>query len=67
MQLMTLVAMEKPVSNHPDDIRDEKVKVLRCTKPIEDEDCVIGHAPLQLGPQNRARECLMCRSVQCKW
>ena len=39
---MTLVAMEKPVSKHPDDIRDEKLKVLRCVKPLTVDDCVIG-------------------------
>ena len=41
-QLMTLIAMEKPVSKHPDDIRDEKLKVLRCVKPLAVDDCVIG-------------------------
>lgn len=39
---MTLVAMEKPVSSHPDDVRDEKLKVLRCIKPVTEADCVIG-------------------------
>jgi glucose-6-phosphate 1-dehydrogenase len=28
MQILSLVAMEKPVSIHPDDIRNEKVSVL---------------------------------------
>eukprot|EP00878_Enallax_costatus_P001274 GHUV01001418.1.p1 GENE.GHUV01001418.1~~GHUV01001418.1.p1 ORF type:complete len:249 (+),score=60.20 GHUV01001418.1:227-973(+) len=34
--------MECPVSNHPDDIRDEKCKVLRCIKPIGVEDVLLG-------------------------
>ena len=34
--------MEKPVSTSADDIRDEKVKVLKCTAPVELEDCVLG-------------------------
>jgi glucose-6-phosphate 1-dehydrogenase len=34
--------MECPVSNHPDDIRDEKCKVLRCISPLKLEDVVLG-------------------------
>lgn len=34
MQLMSLVAMEPPVSMDADDLRDEKVKVLKSIKPI---------------------------------
>lgn len=34
--------MECPVSNHPDDIRDEKCKVLRCIKPIGVDDVLLG-------------------------
>lgn len=41
-QLLAVVAMEKPVSVHPDDIRDEKVKLLRCIRPVEDMDTVLG-------------------------
>lgn len=41
-QLLALVAMECPVSNHPDDIRDEKCRVLRCIPPVEDRDCLLG-------------------------
>jgi glucose-6-phosphate 1-dehydrogenase len=29
--------MEQPVSSHPDDIRDEKCKVLRCIRPVTEE------------------------------
>ncbi|XP_069693097.1 glucose-6-phosphate 1-dehydrogenase isoform X2 [Periplaneta americana] len=42
LQILSLVAMEKPASVHPDDIRNEKVKVLRCIKPLELEDAVLG-------------------------
>eukprot|EP00245_Coleochaete_scutata_P012804 TRINITY_DN501_c2_g2_i1.p1 TRINITY_DN501_c2_g2~~TRINITY_DN501_c2_g2_i1.p1 ORF type:complete len:523 (+),score=91.19 TRINITY_DN501_c2_g2_i1:216-1784(+) len=42
MQVLCLVAMEKPVSLSPEDIRDEKVKVLRCIEPIQDSDVVLG-------------------------
>ncbi|KAK9497690.1 hypothetical protein O3M35_004367 [Rhynocoris fuscipes] len=42
MQILSLVAMEKPASIHPDDIRNEKVKVLKCIKPVKIEDVVLG-------------------------
>ncbi|XP_044256581.1 glucose-6-phosphate 1-dehydrogenase isoform X2 [Tribolium madens] len=42
LQILTLVAMEKPASVHPDDIRNEKVKVLRCIRVIERKDVVLG-------------------------
>ncbi len=38
LQLLTLTAMEPPVSLDPDAIRDEKVKVLRALHPIQGED-----------------------------
>eukprot|EP00001_Collodictyon_triciliatum_P104196 18314_5 len=34
--------MEPPASDDPDAIRDEKVRVLRATKPIAREDIIIG-------------------------
>eukprot|EP00798_Chlamydomonas_sp_ICE-L_P002087 gene2087-18142_t len=42
VQVMTLMCMESPVSMHPDDIRDEKVKVLRQISVVKPEDCIIG-------------------------
>jgi glucose-6-phosphate 1-dehydrogenase len=42
MQMLTLIAMEPPVSLSPKDIRDEKVKVLRCITPLTSQDCVYG-------------------------
>ncbi|GIU92350.1 MAG: hypothetical protein KatS3mg011_1256 [Acidimicrobiia bacterium] len=41
-QLLTLVAMEPPVRFEPDDIRNEKVKVLRAIRPLEPGDVVRG-------------------------
>lgn len=42
LQMLSLVAMERPISSNPEDIRDEKVKVLRCMPAIKREDIVIG-------------------------
>lgn len=42
LQILSLIAMEKPASVHPDDIRDEKVKVLKCIEPISIDDVVLG-------------------------
>lgn len=41
LQILALLAMEKPVSGNADDIRDEKVKVIRCIKPVAVEDVVL--------------------------
>jgi len=42
MQLFALVAMEPPVSLNSEDVRDEKVKVLRATETVGLEDAVVG-------------------------
>lgn len=42
LQLLTLVAMECPVSLMSDAIRDEKLKVLRSIVPIKMDDVVLG-------------------------
>ncbi|KAJ8445231.1 hypothetical protein Cgig2_024437 [Carnegiea gigantea] len=42
LQVLCLVAMEKPVSLKPEHIRDEKVKVLQAVNPIKDEEVVLG-------------------------
>eukprot|EP00794_Sanderia_malayensis_P006121 gene6121-6825_t len=42
MQIMTLIAMEKPPTTNADDIRDEKLKVLKCMKPLQLENMVLG-------------------------
>uniref|UniRef100_A0A3P8ZU45 Glucose-6-phosphate 1-dehydrogenase n=1 Tax=Esox lucius TaxID=8010 RepID=A0A3P8ZU45_ESOLU len=42
LQMLSLVAMEKPASTSPDDVRDEKVKVLKCIAPVSPSDVVLG-------------------------
>ena len=42
LQVLALVAMEPPVTLSAEDIRDEKVKVLRAIPPISAKDVVIG-------------------------
>ncbi len=34
LQLLCIMAMEPPVSNHPDAVRDEKLKILRALRPL---------------------------------
>jgi len=41
-QILAFVAMEKPATLHPDDIRDEKLKLLRCVEAAKAENCVLG-------------------------
>ena len=42
MQILTLVAMEEPASLNAEDIRNEKVKVLKSIRPIKLENVVLG-------------------------
>lgn len=42
LQVMTMFAMEAPVGQTGDLIRDEKVKVLRAMRDIRVEDCILG-------------------------
>lgn len=42
VQVLCLLTMERPVSQEPEDIRDEKVKVLRAVRPINVEEVIIG-------------------------
>lgn len=42
LQILCLVAMEKPVSSRAEDIRDEKVKVLKCMQSLTLDDVVLG-------------------------
>ncbi|PWA67888.1 glucose-6-phosphate dehydrogenase [Artemisia annua] len=42
LQVLCLVAMERPVSLKPEHIRDEKVKVLQSVLPINEDEVVIG-------------------------
>ncbi|KAI0337585.1 glucose-6-P dehydrogenase [Trametopsis cervina] len=42
LQVLSILTMERPVSFSAEDIRDEKVKVLRAIPPIEREDTLLG-------------------------
>ncbi|CAN6675034.1 glucose-6-phosphate 1-dehydrogenase [Trichomonascus vanleenenianus] len=42
LQVLSLVAMEPPKTFGPEDIRDEKVRLLRAIKPINLDDVVVG-------------------------
>ncbi|XP_043984038.1 glucose-6-phosphate 1-dehydrogenase-like isoform X2 [Gambusia affinis] len=42
LQMLCLIAMEKPASTSPDDVRNEKVKVLKCIAPPDMADVVLG-------------------------
>lgn len=42
LQVLALLAMEPPVSEHPDALRDERVKVLRAIEALSPEDVVRG-------------------------
>ncbi|XP_078520627.1 glucose-6-phosphate 1-dehydrogenase isoform X1 [Lissotriton helveticus] len=42
LQMLCLVAMEKPCSTDSDDVRDEKVKVLKCISEVTTNDVVLG-------------------------
>ena len=42
LQILALIAMEQPISLHSRDVRDEKVKVLRCATALERKDLAIG-------------------------
>ena len=38
LQLLVILAMEPPVSIHPNAVRDEKIKILRSLKPLQGRD-----------------------------
>ncbi|KAF8341407.1 glucose-6-P dehydrogenase [Cantharellus anzutake] len=42
LQVLTIITMERPVSFSAEDIRDEKVKVLRAIPPVTLEDTLLG-------------------------
>jgi len=49
-QLISLIAMEPPISFAADAVRDEKAKVLRALTPIEPEDVLVRAVRGQYGP-----------------
>ncbi len=52
LQLLMVTAMEPPVAFKADEVRDEKVKVLRALKPIRGEDVARYTVRGQYGPGN---------------
>jgi glucose-6-phosphate 1-dehydrogenase len=52
LQVLSIIAMERPVSFSAEDIRDEKVKVLRAIPPIERKDTFLASMSPQM--ENRA-------------
>ncbi|CAG8452918.1 3726_t:CDS:2 [Acaulospora colombiana] len=42
LQILSIVAMERPVSLSSEDVRDEKVRVLRCIQPVTLQDVLLG-------------------------
>ena len=42
LQILTIVAMEMPVTKHADDVRAEKVKVLKSIKPLTLDNVILG-------------------------
>lgn len=42
LQVLSLIAMERPISTDSEAIRDEKVKVLKCIPPISTSDVLLG-------------------------
>ncbi|KAF0512390.1 glucose-6-phosphate 1-dehydrogenase [Gigaspora margarita] len=42
LQILSIVAMERPISLNSEDVRDEKVRVLRCIPPVEQKDIILG-------------------------
>ena len=53
-QVLALFAMERPVTSSGDDIRNEKVKVLRQVRLADPDDCVVGQYEGYLGEQGVA-------------
>ncbi len=42
LQMLSVVAMERPATLDAEDVRDEKVKVLRCISPIDLDHLILG-------------------------
>jgi len=56
LQMMALVAMEPPVTLDAQDVRDEKVKVLRSVPPLELKDLVTGQYSANNGHEGYLEE-----------
>jgi glucose-6-phosphate 1-dehydrogenase len=42
LQMLTVVAMERPATLDAEDVRNEKVKVLRCIRPLSRDEVILG-------------------------
>ncbi|RKP10348.1 glucose-6-phosphate 1-dehydrogenase-like protein [Thamnocephalis sphaerospora] len=42
LQILSIIGMERPVTLDSEDVRDEKVKLLRAIRPLETDDVVLG-------------------------
>jgi glucose-6-phosphate 1-dehydrogenase len=58
MQLLSLTAMESPVSFHADAVRNEQAKVLRAVQPLDSEDVLTSTVRGQYGPGALGKESL---------
>jgi len=52
LQIVCLFAMEKPASLEAEDIRNEKVKVLKAIQPLGVDDVVVGQYVASSDPQS---------------
>jgi glucose-6-phosphate 1-dehydrogenase len=59
LQVLSLLLMEPPTSFHPEAIRDEKVKLLRAIRPLEDEASIAERAVRGQYTRGGTREELM--------
>ena len=66
LQVLCLVAMEKPASTSPDDIRDEKVKVLKSMPPIVMEDVVLGQYVGNPDSEDKGSRFRLCDALRMK-
>ena len=66
LQVLCLAAMEKPASTSPDDIRDEKVKVLKSMPPIVMEDVVLGQYVGNPDSEDKGSRFRLCDALRMK-
>jgi glucose-6-phosphate 1-dehydrogenase len=59
LQVLSLFLMEPPTSFHSEAIRDEKVKLLRAIRPLDDEAAIAAHAVRGQYSRGGTREQLM--------
>jgi glucose-6-phosphate 1-dehydrogenase len=59
LQVLSLFLMEPPTSFHPEAIRDEKVKLLRAIRPLDDEEDIAANAVRGQYTRGGTREDLM--------